>query len=312
MAYTTNPRMPRLRAKAVEMVRSGKSVSEVARYFGYTKSAVSKWHHKTPAGGAYEIPTESSRPHHHPKELSEDIVEKIINCKKKYNRCSEVIHRYLINAGVKVSLNSVRRKIDQAGLMRKRSPWKRLHLSLERPEVLKPGDLVMVDTIHLMLNEKKRIYVYTLIDVYSRWTLAWATEKISARKSIEFLKRARALANFKFNYIQSDNGSEFSQHFSERIKILHRHSRIGKPNDNSYLERFNRTLQEECLDKLPVNVRLFNKVMPTYLAYYNNERLHMGIDFKTPNSLIKRFQAIGWNSINVLNGYIFAKDEIHR
>jgi len=33
--------------------------------------------------------------------------------------------------------------------------------------------------------------------------------------------------------------------------------------------------------------------LPIYLNYYNTERLHMGIQFKTPNSLIKCFQAIG-------------------
>lgn len=291
--YTTNPRMPRLRAKAVEMVRQGQSVSEVARYFGYHKSAVSKWCRKVPSGGAYLIPTESSRPHHHPKELSRDIVEKIITYKQKYNRCSEVIHRHLLNNGIQVSLNSVRRKIDQAGLMKKRSPWKRLHLSIERPEALKPGDLVMVDTIHLMENQYRRIYVYTLIDVYSRWSFAWATDRINTRKSIEFLKRAEALAEFKFNCIQSDHGSEFSQHFSERIKILHRHSRVRKPNDNAHLERFNRTLQEECLRELPVSVRMFNRALPEYLAYYNTERLHLGINLKTPIQLINCFQAIG-------------------
>jgi transposase InsO family protein len=291
--YTTNPRMPKLRAKAVEMVRQGKSVSEVARYFGYHKSAVSKWCRKVPIGGAYLIPTKSSRPHHHPKELSREVVEKIIEYKKKYDRCSEVIHRYLLNDGIAVSLNSVRRKIDAAGLMKKRSPWKRLHLSIERPQALKPGDLVMVDTIHLMESKYKRIYVYTLMDVYSRWCYAWATERISTRHSIEFLKRAEALADFKFKCIQSDHGSEFSQHFSERIKILHRHSRVRKPNDNAHLERFNRTLQEECLNKLPTDVNIFNRTMPAYLDYYNTERLHMGINFQTPISLIKCFQAIG-------------------
>jgi transposase InsO family protein len=285
--------MPRLRAQAVEMVRQGQSVSEVARYFGYHKSAVSKWCRKVPIGGAHLIPTESSRPHHHPRELSEDIVEKIIECKKKHNRCSEVIHQHLLLDGIKVSLNSVRRKIDAAGLMKKRSPWKRLHLSTRRPEALKPGDLVMVDTIHLMENPYRRIYVYTLIDVYSRWTYAWATDRINTRKSIEFLKRAEALADFQFNCIQSDNGSEFSQHFSERIKILHRHSRVRKPNDNAHLERFNRTLQTECLRELPTNVRVFNRVLPEYLSYYNTERLHMGINFQTPIQLIKCFQAIG-------------------
>lgn len=293
MAYTTNPQMPKLRAKAVEMVKSGKSVSEVARYFGYSKGAVSKWCKRAPLWGCRIIPTESSRPHHHPNELKPNIVDKIIEYKKKYRRCSDVIHQHLINDGIEVSLNSVKRKLDYAGLIKKRSPWKRLHLSAKRPEVLKPGDLVMVDTIHLMIDEKKRIYVYTLIDVYSRWCYALAVDRINTRKSIEFLKRAQSVAPFKFNCIQSDNGSEFSQHFSERIKILHRHSRVRKPNDNSYIERFNRTLKEECLRILPVDVRIFNRTLPDYLRYYNTERLHMGINFRTPNYLIKCFQAIG-------------------
>jgi transposase InsO family protein len=291
--HTTNPNMPRLRVMAVNMVKGGRSVSEVARYFGYTKSAVSKWCKKMPEGRFRVIPTLSSRPHHHPRELPRDTIRRIIEYKKKYRRCSEVIHRHLLNDNIKVSLNSVKRKLDRAGLIKKRSPWKRLHLSIKRPIALKPGDLVMVDTIHLMINDCQRIYVYTMIDVYSRWTYAWATDRINTRKSIEFLKRAKSLAQFEFRCIQSDHGSEFSQHFSERIKILHRHSRVRKPNDNSYLERFNRTLQDECLRDLPNNVKIFNKALPDYLKYYNTERLHMGINFKTPISMIKCFRAIG-------------------
>lgn len=291
--YTTNPNMPRLRVMAVNMVKDGRSVSEVARYFGYTKSAVSKWCKKMPEGRFRVIPTLSSRPHHHPRELPRDMIRKIIEYKKKYKRCSEVVHRHLMNDNIKVSLSSVKRKLDKAGLIKKRSPWKRLHLSIKRPKALKPGDLVMVDTIHLTINDCQRIYVYTMIDVYSRWTHAFATDRINTRKSIEFLKRAKDLAPFEFRCVQSDHGSEFSQHFSERIRILHRHSRIRKPNDNSYLERFNRTLQEECLRNLPINVRIFNKALPHYLKYYNTERLHMGINFKTPISMVKCFQAIG-------------------
>lgn len=275
------------------MVKAGKSISEVARYFGYTKGAVSKWCKKMPKGGAWIIPTGSSRPHHHPNELSAEKVSKIIEYKLKYSRCSEVVHRYLSNDGFEFSLSTVKRKLEYAGMIKKKSPWKRLHLSAERPNPLKPGDLVMVDTIHLMVNPQRRIYVYTLIDVFSRWSFAWATDRINTRKSIEFLKRAQAMAEFKFNCIQSDNGSEFSQHFSERIKVLHRHSRVRKPNDNSYLERFNRTLQDECLRKSKTSVKIFNRVLPIYLNYYNAERLHMGIDFQTPNFLLKRFQAIG-------------------
>lgn len=286
MPYTTNPKLPRLRAKAAEMVRQGKTVSEVARYFGYSKGTVSKWCKRYPSGGAWVIPTLSSRPCHHPRELSRAMIDTIIACKQKYGRCGEVIHEYLKQDGVKVSVSSVKRKLDQAGLTKKRSPWKRLHLSVDRPPVASPGDLVMVDTIHLMVGKTKRIYVYTLIDVYSRWTYAWAVDRISARKSIVFLKRAQEMADFEFRCIQSDHGPEFSTHFTERIKILHRHSRVRKPNDNSYVERFNRTLQEECLDKLPVKVGVMNRTLPIYLEYYNTVRLHMGIQFKVPVALI--------------------------
>ena len=108
--HTTNPRMPRLRTKAVSMVLSGKSATDVARYFGYSKSAISKWCKKVPVGGVHYIPTKSSRPHHHPRELSQDLVEKIIEYKRKYNRCSDVIHQHLLNDGIKVSLNSVKRR----------------------------------------------------------------------------------------------------------------------------------------------------------------------------------------------------------
>jgi transposase InsO family protein len=237
-------------------------------------------------GGVWEIPTQSSRPHHHPRELSRDIVEKIIATKLKYHRCSEVIQEHLRIDGIVVSLNSVKRKLDDAGLIRKRSPWKRLHLPLARPEALKPGDLVMVDTIHLMVSKRERIYVYTLIDVYSRWCYAYASQRCNTRKSTQFLQQAQAQAPFTFSCIQSDNGSEFSTHFTERIKMLHRHSRVRRPNDNSYLERFNRTLQEECLRRLKVDVRLFNRILPRYLAYYNTERLHLGLKLKTPQSMI--------------------------
>jgi transposase InsO family protein len=61
---------------------------------------------------------------------------------------------------------------------------------------------------------------------------------------------------------------------------------VRKPNDNAHVERFNRTLQEECLKKLAVDVRIFNRILPKYLRYYNTERLHLGINLQTPVSLL--------------------------
>lgn len=293
--YTTNPSMPRLRARAVEMVRSGKSISEVARYFGYSKGAISKWCKKVPSGGAFLIPTQSSKPAHQSHEIKQAIIDRIVELRIKLKgRCGQVIHEHLKLEGITIGLRSIQRILDRHALLKKHSPWKRLHLNGERPKALNPGDLVQVDTIHLEVAPFKKIYVYTLIDVYSRWTYAEATDKINTRLSIQFLKRAQSKASFKFTCIQSDHGPEFSQHFTERIKILHRHSRVRKPNDNAHLERFNRTLQDECIRYSSLSVKILKRDIPTYLKYYNYERLHLGLNLKTPAYIVQdRFQAPG-------------------
>src|SRR3989344_3954145 len=96
-------------------------------------------------------------------------------------------------------------------------------------------------------------------------------------------------APFKFEMIQTDHGSEFSIRFTHRIqkmKISHRHSRVRQCNDNAHIERFNRTLQDECLRGVPRTVASFKRAIGGYLPYYINERMHMGIDFKTPAQML--------------------------
>lgn len=293
MPYTKNPYLPKLRAQAVNMVRDGKSIRSVARYYGVAPSTICKWNKKVPIGGCYYLETGSSRPHSHPNQLDGDIIKRIVELRMRTRRCAEVLHRMMLDEGISVSLSSVKRTLKREGLIKERSPWKRYHRSFERPNIAKPGDLVQIDTIHKMQDEKKRIYVYTLIDLYSRWAFARATKSISSRQTVLFVNGAKRSFPFVFNCLQTDHGPEFSTHFSERIKVRHRHSRVRRPNDNAHLERFNRTLQDELLDELPVDVGIYNRALPEYLDYYNDKRLHLGIELKTPNQILSKcFQGI--------------------
>ncbi len=288
MSYTLNPQLPKLRAQAVEQVRSGTSMRDVAGHYGFQPSTVSRWCSRAPAGRCLVIPTRSSRPHRHPKRLAPEISLRIKQLRLSLKgRCAEVIQKHLTEEGIVVHRITVQRELDRLGLTKKRSPWKRYHVPLSRPEVHNPGDLVQVDSIFIVPLKRVRFYVYTLLDVCSRWTYAWASERIGATKSVAFLKRAQAQAPFGFRVLQSDNGSEFSTHFSERAKITHRHSRVRRPNDNAHLERFNRTLQDECLRYLPKDVSIINRRLPRYLAYYNGTRYHLGINLKTPLKIIQ-------------------------
>ena len=294
MPYTQNPHMPRIRREAAQLVYKGWSTRKVARHYGFSQSVIVKWCKKAKVYGYHVIPTRSSKPHHHPKELKEEVVKKIVGIRITTKRTSEVVHQELLNQGIRVSLNSVRRTIDRAGLMKKRSPWKRYHPPIDRTYTLKAGDLIEIDTIHSMQSEKKRMYTFVLIDVYSRWVYARSYQRMNAAVAVRFVKEAQRQAAFHFQMIQSDHGPEFGKWFVERIQKSHRYTRVGKPNDNAHVERVNRTIQEECLDKEKRTVTAFNRALRRYMPYYNTKRLHLGISLRSPVQLItNRFQAIG-------------------
>jgi len=278
--------MPLIRREAARLVHKGWSARKVGRYLGFHHTAVMEWVRRADVIGDHPIPTRSSKPKSHPKQLKENVVRKIVNKRLEHNRYAEAVHKELLNDGVMVSLSSVKRTLERKYLIKKRSPWKRYHPHQDRPYPLKSGDLVQIDTIHRMVSEKKRLYVFVLIDVFSRWTYAKAFERMNAKTSIDFVSEAQKEASFHFNMLQSDHGPEFGKWFVERIQKSHRYTRIGKPNDNAHIERFNRTLQEECLDKVPNTVGLINIALKKYLKYYNYERVHAGINYLIPIQVV--------------------------
>lgn len=292
MAYDTNPRLPALRARAVDMVRDGKSVTEVARYFGFSKGAVSKWCKKVPLGGAWAIPTKSSAPKSHPLKIDEAVAYRIKELRLALKgRCAQVIAAHLEEEGMHASVRTIQRTLERFGLLKKYGKWKKLHLSGSRPKAQNPGDLVEIDTIHISTNLKRRLYIYTVIDVKTRYAFARAELRMSAAKTVTVVDRAKKYLPFQIQCMQSDHGPEFGQYFTNHSTFRHRHSRVRKPNDNAHIERFNRTIQEELLRSLPKDVTLINKALPKYLRYYNTKRKHLGLELLTPaEAVTKCFQ----------------------
>ncbi len=284
MSYTTNERMPAIRREAAQSANKGWSARKVGRYFGFHHTAIMKWVRKARVLGYHPIATKSSQPRSHPKRTEENIEEEIVHLRIETGRCAEAIHPMIEK---KVSRNTVHRILDRHGLLKKRSHLKRWHSPVERPQTVKSGDLVEIDTIHRMIDEKKRLYVFPLLDVHSRSAYARAYEKMSGRTSIRFVQEAERKSPFKFKMIQSDHGPEFSKWLVERVEKDHRFARLGKPNDNAHVGRFNRTIQEECLDKLPNDVKKINCALRKYLQYYNQERIHLALN-ATPHQVVLR------------------------
>lgn len=283
MTYTINENLPRVRAQAVRMVRRGESTRRVARHFGYSQGAVVKWCKKAGIVVGARIETRSSRPKSHPHSLSKEIIAKIIAARMEHKRCSEVIHEYLKRDRVSISLSSVKRVLRRYSLLKKRSPWKRFRRYPPRPDVLKPGDLVQFDTVHIGRPGNKK-YVYTALDVYSRYGFAMTSDAANCKASIIFLRKV--MKEFPCRVVQTDNGPEFGLFFTDAVKRLgafHHHIHPRSPNENGHLERFNRTIQEETFS---MGFDLSSGGVEKYLVHYNEKRLHIGLKYKTPKEML--------------------------
>jgi transposase InsO family protein len=281
--------MPKLRLDAARLLKAGWSTRQVARHTSFNQSTIVRWSKKD-IWHQKGIPTLSSRPHHHPKELSNEIIEKIIGYRHKHNRCAQVLHYLLNRDGIAVSLSSVKRTLRRYGLVN-HSRWKKWHTYPERPKVDSPGVLVEIDTIWDG-PAGDRLYLYTMLDVCCRWAYAWPTDRISTYKSLYVVKSAQIASPFKFGTIQSDHGSEFSKYFTKQLVakgLSHRHSRVRMPSDNGHLERFNRTIQEECLSRIPKKLSIYKKEIPQYLKYYNEHRPHMALNMKSPLEVMRSY-----------------------
>ena len=287
MAYTTNEKLPGIRAQAVRLLHDGWSTRKVARYLGYAQGTIVKWKQRASSSFPRIIETRSSRPHSSPKALHQEIIGKIIKTRIETKRCAEVVHQTLMQEGLNVSLSSVKRILSRYGLLKKRSPWKKRRIYPPRPDVKMAGDLIEMDTVHLINADGTRTYVYTAIDIYSRYGFAKLSNKANTHESIHFMRKARRYFDFRMKVIQTDNGPEFGKFFSDtvsRLKINHRHIHVRSPNENGHLEKFNRTIQEE-MPKHQLCI-LIPEDIAQFLEHYNQKRMHMGINFKTPRQML--------------------------
>ena len=321
MAYSTNPNLPKARAFAMQLLMYEQlPLQTVANRCGVHRTTIWRWKRKWDTLNAnvefanpnrpgrpvsmphklsfctWRIPTIVSRPHTSPTAVPDEIVRQVLAVRAKLKRCAEVVWHYVNTVlNIFVSLSSVRRILrrhhcfDGARKKRVRPDNPR------RPHVTAPGELVQTDTIHHVdPTSGRRLYHYTVIDLYTRMTHVTMSTVLRQGLAVQAVLDAQAAFGFPFAMVQSDNGPEYGRYFEQVLRqhgIAIRHTRLGRPNDNAHIERFNRTIQTECIGyywRRSVPLQRQQQILAKYLDYYNTKRVHLGIQMQTPAGMLQR------------------------
>lgn len=203
------------------------------------------------------------------------------------------IHILLQREGFKVSKHRVHRLYREEGLsLRRRRP--RRHVSAarraERPEPTERNQSWSMDFVSDALFDGRRFRALTLVENFSRECLAIRVDqKLHGSNVAEVLDEV-AESKGKPDRIFLDNGPEFISKaldlWAYQAGVTLDFSRPGKPTDNAYIESFNGSLRDECL-----NVNWFLSIedarakIESWRVEYNEFRPHSSLGGRPPSPM---------------------------
>jgi putative transposase len=148
-----------------------------------------------------------------------------------------------------------------------------------------------MDFVSDQLFDGRRFRALTIVDNFSRKCYAIFVEKsIKGQDVVSVMENIKVNQSVVPDRIQVDNGSEFiSKDFDKwayENNVTLDYSRPGKPTDNPFIESFNGSFRDECL-----NINWFlsledaSSKIEAWREEYNCYRPHSSLNGKTPQEV---------------------------
>ena len=287
----------------------GRSASLTCRHFDVSRKTFYKWLARYDLEGESGLKDRSKAPMNKRKrKIDPEIERRIIDLRKKYIRYGKeklaVIYEKTYRE--KISSWQIQRTIEdkdlywlptEAAKQRRRrflGQKKKRITQLVRTEP--KGFFFQIDTKHIWWNGEK-FYVFTAYEKDYKLGFANAYKGMSSLKATDFLARLLYLFDGKMELLQTDNGPEFAKHFEracQTLKIDRYYSRVKTPTDNAEVERFNRTLWEEFVERgnFTPFMEEFNPRLAQWLVEYNFNRPHRSLGMLSPMEFFQKCQGV--------------------
>lgn len=204
------------------------------------------------------------------------------------------IHVLLLREGWKVNHKAVYRIYCQEGLnLRYKGKRKRISQArIPRIDITGINQCWALDFMSDALFNGRRFRALTMLDVYSRECLnIYADNKITGDTVVDILDSIGYYRGWP-ERIRVDNGPEFISKaldnwaYVNNIKL--EFSRPGKPVDNAFIESFNGSLRDECLNtNWFLSIEDAKNKLEVWRMDYNEYRPHSSLGNMTPSDFAR-------------------------
>jgi putative transposase len=213
------------------------------------------------------------------------------------------VHQVLKREGEKVGRRRVERLMRENGIqacsatLYRRSPgserfFGRIDNKVHDVEVTASNQVWVGDVTYLKVAGERR-YLATVMDRHDRTLLGWSiskerTSRITRRALANALRRRSSDARPIFH---SDRGAEYVgtpyQRALKKAGMTPSTNRRLRMNDNAHMESWNKTLKSDmCHRRNFDSDRELYRAIKGYVDFYNNERLHSSLGYRTPREFV--------------------------
>jgi transposase InsO family protein len=279
---------PMFRAKLMALHQQGIPLTTLSANFGVAREVLGRWWARYQIHDLAGLTPRSRRPHASPSRVSARLEQRILTLRRQ--RLSAV----RIALTLKIGHSTVQRVLERHGQNQLPRP---IQPKPRRYEKQRPGELVHIDVKYLpALRNARNDFEFAAVDDFSREAVVSIHTEATSLAAATFLEHVAATLSYPIEAVLTDNAFAFTmrhalhhsratrfQQMCAALGIRHYLLRPYAPQSNGKVERFFRTVDDECLLIRPLfTFAARSRAVDDFVWYYNHERPHLSLGGMTP------------------------------
>lgn len=282
------PHDPVFRAKLMTMHQHGVTFTALSAEFGVAREVLSRWWTRYEQEDLAGLQPRSRRPHTSPTQIPGRTERRILALRDRHLSAARIAFAIGIGHG------TVQRVLEEHGINQLPRPPR---AKAKRYEKQRPGELVHIDFKYLpALRDARHDFEFAAVDDFSREAVVWITTEPTSAAATAFLERVAATLPYPIEAVLTDNAFAFTmrharyadrrtrfQQACDAMGIAHHLLRPHAPQSNGKVERFFRTVNDECLHVRPLfTFAARDRAVERFVWHYNHRRPHFSLGGMTP------------------------------
>jgi transposase InsO family protein len=279
---------PVFRAKLMALHQQGVTLTALSTAFGVSREVLGRWWKRYEAEDLPGLHARSRRPHRSPTQIAPAVEARILRLRTKRLSAARIAFQ------LGVGHSTVHRILTRHGLGQLPRPAR---TTPRRYEKLRPGELLHLDVKYLpALRNARHDFEFAAVDDFTREAVVTIHTDQSSVTAAGFLEHVLATLPYRIDAVLTDNAFAFTMRHAfhaDRVTrfqqvcaahdIRHYLLRPYAPQSNCKVERFFRTINDECLHVQPLfTFAARSRAVDEFVWYYNHERPHQSLGGMTP------------------------------